>query len=67
MLKKTRRVLLVLMVLALLLPAFGAVHAQEDCNFADEVIRFGGIAPMSAPGAVAGGCGDGLGIPTGCC
>lgn len=33
----------------------GMVQAQDDCTFADEVIKFGGIAPMSAPGAVAGG------------
>jgi len=38
----------------LILP-FGMVQAQDECTFADEVIKFGGIAPMSAPGAVAGG------------
>jgi ABC-type branched-subunit amino acid transport system substrate-binding protein len=42
------------LALMLVLP-FKMVQAQADCNFADEVIKFGGIAPMSAPGAVAGG------------
>ncbi|MEL6149677.1 MAG: ABC transporter substrate-binding protein [Chloroflexota bacterium] len=37
-----------------LVPAFGTATAQ-DCNFAEDPIVFGGLAPMSAPGAVAGG------------
>lgn len=44
----------VLLTLLLLLP-LSMVGAQDDCDFADEVVRFGGIAPMSAPGAVSGG------------
>ena len=37
-----------------LLP-MGMVQADGHCEFADYTIKFGGLAPMSAPGAVAGG------------
>ncbi len=46
--------LIAVMALVSIMP-MGMIHAQDDCTFADEVIKFGGIAPMSAPGAVAGG------------
>jgi len=46
--------LIVLVAMVAVVP-FSMVQAQDDCEFADEVIKFGGIAPMSAPGAVAGG------------
>ena len=48
---------LVLVVIAGLMAGLSAVYAQADCEFADETIVFGGIAPLSAPGAVAGGIG----------
>ena len=52
----SKRILVLALAALLLVPALGTgVMAQDDCAFADEVIRFGGIAPMSAPGAVAGG------------
>jgi ABC-type branched-subunit amino acid transport system substrate-binding protein len=51
----THRILVVMLILALLVPTFVMVQAQDDCSFADETIKFGGLAPMSAPGAVAGG------------
>lgn len=46
--------LIAVMAMVSIMP-MGMVHAQDDCAFGDEVIKFGGIAPMSAPGAVAGG------------
>ena len=54
MFKNTRRILVLMLVLALLVPMVSMVQAQ-DCEFAEEQIVFGGLAPMSAPGAVAGG------------
>ena len=33
----------------------GASLADDDCDFADENIRIGGIIPLSAPGATLGG------------
>jgi len=54
--KRMSFVLTIVAVLAMVaIMPMGMVHAQDDCEFADEVIKFGGIAPMSAPGAVAGG------------
>ena len=35
----------------------GAAQADEDCDFADKTVRLGGVVPLSAPGAVAGGIG----------
>jgi len=35
----------------------GAVYADAHCDFTDESIRIGGVAPLSAPGSVAGGIG----------
>ena len=31
------------------------IHADSHCAFADETIKFGGIAPLSAPGATGAG------------
>jgi branched-chain amino acid transport system substrate-binding protein len=54
--KQKQKFLTVITLLAtLLMLPFGMAQAQEDCNFAEETIRLGGIAPLSAPGAVAGG------------
>ena len=39
----------------LLLPM--SVFAEGHCDFADETIAIGGVVPLSAPGAVAGGIG----------
>ena len=50
-----RRIMPLLLLIALLTMSFGAVHAQDDCNFEEEPIRIGGIAPQSAPGSVIGG------------
>ncbi len=54
---KQKNLFLTVMALlaVMLIVPFGMVQAQDDCTFADETIKFGGIAPMSAPGAVAGG------------
>lgn len=46
--------LVALLAMVAIMP-MGMVQAQDDCEFAEEVITLGGIAPMSAPGAVAGG------------
>ena len=54
---KRKSLLLTVVTIFVMLAAlpFGMVQAQDDCEFAEETITFGGIAPMSAPGAVAGG------------
>ena len=39
----------------LLMVAGGTVNAQPDCDFAEEPIKFGAFAPLSAPGAVVSG------------
>ncbi len=44
-----------LALLAILALPLGLVSADGHCEFADYTITFGGLAPMSAPGAVAGG------------
>ena len=46
---------IVLLLAAFLLLPLGAAEAQSDCDFADEVIKFGAFAPLSAPGAVVAG------------
>lgn len=48
-----KKTAIVLLLLALL--PWGAVLAEEECEFADEVIKFGAFAPLSAPGAVVAG------------
>lgn len=53
MLKHAKVVFGLLAVLALL--AVPATLAQDDCEFADEPIVIGGLAPLSAPGAVTAG------------
>ena len=45
----------VLLLATLLLLPLSAVKAQSDCDFAEEVIKFGAFAPLSAPGAVVAG------------
>ncbi len=54
--KRISRIISILAILALavMLP-LGAVQADGHCEFADYTITLGGLAPMSAPGAVAGG------------
>lgn len=37
------------------LAPISGVYADGHCEFADEVIKFGGIAPLSAPGATGAG------------
>ena len=45
----------VLLLAALWLLPWSAIKAESDCDFADEVIKFGAFAPLSAPGAVVAG------------
>ena len=45
----------ILLALLLLLLPISAVHADGHCEFADEVIKIGGIAPLSPPGATGAG------------
>ncbi|MCY4146246.1 MAG: hypothetical protein OXF90_07270, partial [Chloroflexi bacterium] len=47
-------VVIALMAMLMIVP-MGMVSADGHCEFADYTIKFGGLAPMSAPGAVAGG------------
>ena len=42
-------------LLLLLLLSAGGAYADGHCDFADETIRFGGIAPLSPPGATGAG------------
>jgi len=54
--KRLSFVLTIMSVLAMVaIMPVGMVQADDHCEFAEEVIKFGGLAPMSAPGAVAGG------------
>ncbi|MYE78856.1 MAG: ABC transporter substrate-binding protein, partial [Chloroflexi bacterium] len=43
------------LVALLALAPMGLVSADGHCEFDDYTIKLGGLAPMSAPGAVAGG------------
>lgn len=35
----------------------GAAQAEDHCDFAEEIVRLGGVVPLSAPGSVTGGIG----------
>ena len=35
----------------------GTTFAQDQCGFAEEPVRLGGVVPLSAPGSVSGGIG----------
>ncbi len=35
----------------------GASHADDHCDFAEEIVRLGAVVPLSAPGSVTGGIG----------
>ena len=35
----------------------GAAQAEDSCDFAEEIVRLGGVVPLSAPGSVTGGIG----------
>ena len=48
------RTLLLVMAIVLVTP-FAGISADGHCEFADETIRFGGIAPLSPPGATGAG------------
>ena len=50
-----RRLAALMMILCLLATAGGTALADDDCDFADDAIRMGGIVPLSAPGATLGG------------
>ena len=52
--KSTLVSVLAILALAVMLP-LGVAQADGHCEFADYTITLGGLAPMSAPGAVAGG------------
>ena len=49
------RTLLTVMPLLLALGLAGIASADSHCAFADETIKFGGIAPLSPPGATGAG------------
>jgi len=50
-----KRFLVLISVLALLVMSAAVVGAQDECELADETIRIGALAPLSAPGSVTGG------------
>ena len=50
-----RKSLIVCLVALMALLPLGIVQADGHCEFDDYTITLGGLAPMSAPGAVAGG------------
>ena len=52
-----RALLLTTTILALISLPLGILHADDHCDFADEIIKIGGVVPLSAPGSVAGGIG----------
>jgi len=41
--------------LLIMLAPLGGFYADEHCEFADETIKFGGIAPLSPPGSTGAG------------
>ncbi len=45
---------LIVLAIVLVMP-FAGISADSHCEFADETIRFGGIAPLSPPGATGAG------------
>ena len=49
-----KRLMVLLTALFLLLPSLSLAQ-DEECNFAEESIRIGVLAPLSAPGAVLDG------------
>ena len=49
------KMMIVMTAAALLLLSFGGVYAESHCDFADETIKIGGIAPLSPPGATGAG------------
>ena len=51
---KRRAILICLITLLAVLP-MGIAQADGHCEFADYTITIGGLAPLSAPGSVAGG------------
>lgn len=56
MLRNMRRIGAFFAISVLMLSVFAVTSAQDDeCNFAEEPIVIGGIAPLSAPGAVTAG------------
>ena len=50
-----RRLLLLVLSLVFVSWAKSMASAEEECNFAEEAIRIGVLAPLSSPGAVLSG------------
>ena len=55
MLRKASSLAIVIFAVFLALMPMTVIHADGHCEFADHTITIGGLAPLSAPGAVAGG------------
>ena len=55
MLRKASSLAIVIFAVFLALMPMTVIHADGHCEFADRTITIGGLAPLSAPGAVAGG------------
>ncbi|MCY4466983.1 MAG: ABC transporter substrate-binding protein [Chloroflexi bacterium] len=54
LIKKLGRILCLLSLVSLFT---GAAQAEETCDFAEEIVRLGGVVPLSSPGSVTGGIG----------
>jgi len=52
---KFSKLIALLMTVVLVMSVAATVGAQDDCAFAEEPIMIGGLAPLSAPGAVTAG------------
>ena len=55
MFRMTRAVFVFTSLLVLMVTSLSIVSADSHCEFADETIKFGGIAPLSPPGATGAG------------
>ena len=55
MLRKSYSLVLLAALTLLTIALLGIVRADSHCEFADETIKFGGIAPLSPPGATGAG------------
>ena len=55
MLHKSHSLVLLAALTLLTIALLGIVRADSHCEFADETIKFGGIAPLSPPGATGAG------------
>ncbi|MCY4145384.1 MAG: ABC transporter substrate-binding protein [Chloroflexi bacterium] len=53
----SRKLRLTILLCLLTTLATGASYAEDRCDFAEDTVRLGAVAPLSAPGSVTGGIG----------